>query len=230
MATTTKFDTSAVAVANLDLPADFWPKLGGKSASRWGGVYKPRWECWTFSVKLPRDVEPAMTLRLAVLSAELNESLPWGAVRKPLRTLARHLEVALGWPDREPSDQTEHGLRLACCEQPADLAHWSAYADWLQEHGHKQGLVMARWLSPKTFSQKAAREERWEECRQPVGPTPQESDPVREQLAAALRLALPCLHWSQTHQPGNLVQTAEAIDAINAALQAHDAQDTGAQS
>lgn len=56
----------------------------------------------------------------------------------------------LGIPDvLKPFPATEPmHLFSAVWDNPGDLASWSAYSDWLQEHNEPRGLVIANWLNP----------------------------------------------------------------------------------
>jgi uncharacterized protein (TIGR02996 family) len=52
----------------------------------------------------------------------------------------------------------EKSFLAAIQDDPADLANWSAYADWLQEQDHfdmkRRGLVITGWLGPKAVQVK----------------------------------------------------------------------------
>lgn len=173
MATTTKFDTSTRAIVSLGLPEGFWSALKGKSASRWGGVSNPRWECWTFRVQLPSDLAHAWQLFKALEEAcGRVKELAWGTVRKPLHTLKSKLMKAMGISESfRTTSPVEVEFWKSICENPTDTATWAIFSDWLSENADwsPDGLTIARWVAPGVYSQKQAKKDRddamWEEIK-----------------------------------------------------------------
>lgn len=158
MSTTTLFDTSPRVLAPLPFDHKFWVGLKGRDSERWAGVGRKRWHCFTFSIQLPGQVVEAFTLRNACrFAVEHRDDLPWGQVRRPMLTLATKLEEALGYPNETLLYKGSEGFRQAIRDNPGELANWASFADWLQEHGHPEGVVIFRWLGGQVYSQKQAK-------------------------------------------------------------------------
>jgi uncharacterized protein (TIGR02996 family) len=99
---------------------------------------------WRFRFSLPRDVGKAFGLLRKVDSLYASSR-----VQRSLDGVHRKLREALGWSwSAVWEDQGEEGFCLAIRDDPSDLASWSAYADYLMEHGNGRGKVIAAWLSP----------------------------------------------------------------------------------
>jgi uncharacterized protein (TIGR02996 family) len=122
--------------------------------SRWGGHGNPRRDCECFSVSLPLQLK--LAVQLLHVSATVEFQADNGTVRNGARTLAKNLRSALGLV--LPFPKAEEGFLVAIHEQPDDLAHWMAYADWLSEqpgaYERKRGELIAGWLGPKPIKVK----------------------------------------------------------------------------
>jgi hypothetical protein len=161
-----KIDTSRAVPALLQRHigaggGDFWQALKGKHASRWAGIHRPRWECWTFSVRLPAQVKEGFRLLRACFNRLADTPGVSGLDRRVLATIARKLRAALGWPAAPLGTSPEElGLRRHIEQEPETLVLWQAYADWLLENDHPEyGESMARWLSPRHYTQKELKEQ-----------------------------------------------------------------------
>ncbi len=128
---------------------DLMTKFEGKEASRWGGVYKPRHECWTFAIKLPRQIKATMILLRVVNGAFTGSGLASFSAGKLLDKLL--LSLGLPKPDRMRAD--EQRFINAIEAVPDDFALWLVYADWLEENGdeamQQRATVIRAWNGPK---------------------------------------------------------------------------------
>ena len=140
---------------------DLWAGLKGKHTSRWAGIYQPRWQCWTFAVRLPQQAREGCQLLRACLHRLAETPRINGIDERVLSTIVGKLRDALGWPAGPlGSSPVELGLRQRIEEEPEALVLWQAYADWLLENDHPEyGEAMARWLSPRHHSQKERKEQ-----------------------------------------------------------------------
>jgi uncharacterized protein (TIGR02996 family) len=139
-------------VAGDDLLISF----GAQSRRRWSGSGKSARLVTTFAVKLPRQVGGAWQLYTA--ASELRTNGDTDLVRRGCCTLARNLYLSLGLPADFNYLDGESGFLIALAKEPEDLAHWSAYSDWLQERDEEQarrrGRLIAGWLGPKPIKVK----------------------------------------------------------------------------
>lgn len=129
--------------------------LVAKQAMRWAGVNKPRWVCYTFAIKLPKDIAKACHLMAAVHKLQDEDCVP--SFRKGLDGLARKLRLSVGMPEGKPPED-EDGFLFTIADNPGDLATWHVYSDFLQDarepERQRRGLVIAGWLSDKPMKVK----------------------------------------------------------------------------
>jgi hypothetical protein len=185
MTTTTRIDTPLSLVEEVlpgaDIQTSFWGSHGlkGRKASRWAGVDHPRWRCWSFSIRLPRDLAAAWKLRTACERLLADRDDPFGAGRqvfpggptasKPLGTLLGKLDAILGWTGEPasapgtPARRLEESFRDSIrASGGTELASWSAYADWLAERDpeDRNARTIQQWLSREVFSLKRRKEQK----------------------------------------------------------------------
>jgi hypothetical protein len=73
---------------------DLWAGLKGKHASRWASVYRPRWPCWTFALRLPQQVQKGSRLLRACLDRLAETPRVGGIDERVLTTLVGKLRAA----------------------------------------------------------------------------------------------------------------------------------------
>lgn len=146
MSATLRYDIGhALSVAMFDATDAFLSRFGQKMAARWAGVYRDRWECETFAVKLPRQVGDAW--RLVRILGRMQDKKGADAVAvKGAHILAGKLAHSLGLPFGPTLDTDESGFLRSIDAAPDDLTTWLVYADWLDEHPNEAiAYDVARW-------------------------------------------------------------------------------------
>ena len=170
MSATLRYDIG-IALANVitQVAPSLLDKFGGKTASRWGGVYRERKACWTFAVKLPQQIIETFALLKGVDGIRRTES---GAAASSARVLFGKLCVSLGMPfPGHERDDGERAFLNSVDENPSELATWLIYADWLEEFGdtpmRRRAAVIRAWTGKKATKVKygvivAAMGDRWD--------------------------------------------------------------------
>ncbi len=108
--------------------------IGGRGASRWAGVARHRYECITFSFKVPRDFAKAWRLLRLVSRCQTKYAKNGvsGVATNGCHILAQKLTVSLGLPVDVVSGD-EASFITSIDDAPGDLSVWCGYADWLRE-------------------------------------------------------------------------------------------------
>ncbi len=155
------------ALLELDNPG-VAEAIGMREASRWAGINRARsghrYECWTFSLKLPRDIGKVWVLYRLVSRLQCGQKRGQSRFPAPYalshtvgvsgcHILAAKLTVALGVPQAVVMGDEAEFLR-AIDDKPHDLTPWHPYADWLQERDCHRGEVIAGWLGKKAVKYK----------------------------------------------------------------------------
>jgi uncharacterized protein (TIGR02996 family) len=186
MAMTLRYDIGQ-AIRNLIHAEDdeLFHLVRAKTASRWAGIRRARFACWTFSLKLPRDLDKAWRVlrttshlssvqpphRPAVVASSLH--LFTTIAIRGCRIVSNKLTVSLGLPHRldtvVPDGEAEFISSID--EAPGRIDTWMAYADWLIESDDRdkykpqaknRGELIAAMLAKKSINVKYGVPEEWQ--------------------------------------------------------------------
>jgi uncharacterized protein (TIGR02996 family) len=149
MSATLRHDIPQVLKTAIGKRSDVLSTLGAYEAGRWAGVHRGYNKITTFAIKLPAQIGAGYELlKMLSLLCDIGTS----GVHAPAWTLQRKLIVSFGLPYNEFFGQPcsdEQSFLTSIDKEPANIATWSAYSDWMVEHGDVRGTVIAEWLDPK---------------------------------------------------------------------------------
>lgn len=149
MSATLRYDIGmqpwAVLFVNLDTSC---ASLRFTRASRWVGVGKPRFECVTFAIRLPKQHKEAVAL-ISNIDRCLSAIAIIPVIEKGLIILRKKIALSMGFPP-ENSSAEEKGFLSSIMAEPS-LTTWLVYADWLEERGDPRGELIRAWNGPKAI-------------------------------------------------------------------------------